>query len=123
MPYMPRPYNITPGLEAAAYSTVTICLGTLSFPGKTEEDEIGDHGQPLDEVDEVILKTFADEPFSSVRELARHTCLSRTSVHRHLTCSLGFTVRHLRWIPHRLSPGQKAERVALSREFLSMLNQ
>jgi AraC-like DNA-binding protein len=91
-------------------------LQTLSFRGKTEEKEICDHDQPLDEVDEAILKAFADESFSSVRELSRHTCLSRTTVHRNFTCSLGFTVRHLRWVPHRLSPGQKAKRVSLSRE-------
>jgi hypothetical protein len=82
--------------EAVAYSTVTMYLRTLSFRGKTEEEEIGDHDQPLNEVDEAILKALADEPCSSVRDLARHMCLSRTMVHQHLTCSLGFTVRHLR---------------------------
>jgi hypothetical protein len=50
-------------------------LRTLSFRGKTEEEEIGDHDQPLDEVDEAILKARADEPFSSVRVLEGHTCL------------------------------------------------
>jgi DNA-binding transcriptional ArsR family regulator len=117
-----RDLEETLGPEAVAYSTATMHLRTLSSRGKTEEEEIGDHDQPLDEVDEAIFKVLADEPFSSVRELARHTCLSRTAVHRHLTCSLGFAVRHLRWVPHRLSPGQKAKRVALSRELLSMLD-
>jgi AraC-like DNA-binding protein len=101
------------GPEAVAHSTVTMYLRTLSFRGKTEDEEIGDQDQPLDKVDEAILKALADEPFPSVRELTQHTCLSRTTVHRHLTCSLGFTVRHLRWVPHRLLPGQKAKRVAL----------
>jgi hypothetical protein len=93
---------------------------TLSFRGKTEEEEIGDHDRPLDEA---ILKALADGPFSSLRELAQHTCISRTTVHRHLTCSLGFTAPDLRWVPHRLSPRQKAKRVAPSRELLSMLHQ
>jgi hypothetical protein len=87
-----RDLQETLGPEAVAYSTVTMYLRTLRFRGKTEEEEISDHGQPLDEVDEAILKALACEPFASVRELARHTCLSRTTVHRHLTCSLGFTV-------------------------------
>jgi AraC-like DNA-binding protein len=113
----------TLGPQAVAYSTVTMYLRTLSFRGKTEEEEIGDHDQPLDEGDEVILKALAGESFPSVRELAQHTCLSRTTVHRHLTCSFGLTVRHLRWVTHRLSPGQKAKGVALSRELLSMLDQ
>jgi hypothetical protein len=91
-----RDLEETLGPEAVPYSTVTIYLRTLSFRGKTKEVEIGDHDQPLDEVDEAILKALADKHFSSVRKLARYTCLSRTTVHRHLTCSLGFTVRHLR---------------------------
>jgi hypothetical protein len=74
----------TLGPEAVGYSTVTMYLRMLSFGGKTEEEEISDHDQPLDEVDEAILKALADEPFSSVRRLARHTCLSRTTVHWHL---------------------------------------
>jgi DNA-binding MarR family transcriptional regulator len=104
-----RDLEETFGPEAVAYSTVTMYLRTLSFRGKTEEEEIGDHDQPLDEIDEAILKALADEPFPSVRELARHMCLSRTMVHRHLTCSFGLTVRHLHWVPHWLSPGQKAK--------------
>jgi hypothetical protein len=80
-------------------------LRTLSFCGKTEEDGIGDHDKPLDEVDEDILKALADNPFSSVRKLARRTCLSRTTVYQHLTCSLRFAVRRFCWVAHRLSPG------------------
>jgi hypothetical protein len=90
-----RDLEETLGPEAVVYSTVATRLRTLGFRGKTEEEEISNRDQPLDEVDEVILKALADEPFSSVRELALHTCLYRTTVHRHLTCSLGFTVRHL----------------------------
>jgi AraC-like DNA-binding protein len=118
-----RDLEETLGPEVVAYSTMTMYLRTLSFRGKTEEEEIVDHDQPLDEVDEAILKSLADEPFPSVRELARHTCLSRTTVHRPLTYSLGSAVRHLRWVPHRLSPSQKAKGFALSRELLSMLDQ
>jgi hypothetical protein len=118
-----RALEETLGPEAVAYSIVTMYLRTLSLHGKTEEEAIGDYDQPLDEVDEAILKALAGEPFSSVRELARHTCLFRTTVHRHLACSLGFTVRHLRWVPNWLPLGQKAKRVALSKELLWMLDQ
>jgi hypothetical protein len=34
---------------------------------------------------------------------------------------LGFQVRHLRWVPHRLSDIQKSNRVELPRAFLSLL--
>jgi hypothetical protein len=34
-----------------------------------------------------------------VRELSWRICLPRFTVHRHLTQSLHFTVRHLPWVP------------------------
>jgi DNA-binding MarR family transcriptional regulator len=80
-----RDLEETLGPEAVAHSTATMYLRMLTVRGKTEGEEIGDHDQPLDEVDEAILKVLADEPFPSVRELARHTCVSGTTVHRHLT--------------------------------------
>ena len=120
-----RDLEETLGPEAIAYSTVTFYLRTSRFriPTEMEEGEAEAEVSPVCEVDEAILKALADEPFSSVRELARHTCLSRTTVHRHLTCSLGFTVRHLRWVPHRLSDSQKTMRVTLSTELLRLLEQ
>jgi c-di-GMP-related signal transduction protein len=56
------------------------------------------------------MKAFGDNLFSSVRELSWLTCLSRSNVHRHLTKSLGLTVRLLRWVPHRLTDDQKTIR-------------
>jgi uncharacterized protein YueI len=49
----------------------------------------------------------------SIRELARPACIPVTTVQRHLTQSLGFVVKHLRWVPHTLSPIQKTERAIL----------
>jgi hypothetical protein len=57
-------------------------------------------------VNEAILTALAEFPFpfpfSSVREFSRRICLSTSIVHwhGHLTQSLRFTVRHLRWVPH-----------------------
>jgi hypothetical protein len=57
-------------------------------------------------VDEAILTALAEFlfpfPFPSVRELSRRICLPRSTVHPHphLTQSLRFTMRHLRWVPH-----------------------
>jgi hypothetical protein len=52
-------------------------------------------------VDEAILTALAEFPFSSLCELSRRVCLPRSTVHRHrhLTQSLRFTVRHVRWVP------------------------
>jgi hypothetical protein len=109
------------GSNAVSYSTVTRFIRMMSCTDVTDVDEI--HGGPksINETDEAILKALSDESFSSVRELARHTCLSKTTIHRHLTLSLGFTVRHLRWMPHHLSNDQKSKRVELSKQLLSIL--
>jgi hypothetical protein len=109
--------------EAIASSTVTFHLRAPRLRTANEGEEEQGEVTPVAEVDETILKALADEPFSSVRELEWHTCLSRTAVHRHLTRSLGFTVRHIRWVPHRLSDDQKRMRVSVSSELLRLLEQ
>jgi hypothetical protein len=39
-------------------------------------------------------------PFASVRELAKSLCISRVTVWRRLTGSLGFVTKHLHWPSH-----------------------
>jgi hypothetical protein len=77
----------------------------MSGQSKEAPDEAG--VTRTDSVDAVILKVVTDNPFSSVPELSRMTCLSRLTIHRRLTQSLGFTVGQLHWISHRLSDDQK----------------
>jgi hypothetical protein len=59
-----------------------------------------------------------------VRELWRRICLPRSTVHRHrhLTQSLRFTVRHLRWVPHALTTEQKQIPVQMAIELLQVLS-
>jgi hypothetical protein len=72
-------------------------------------------------IDQVILDILEHYPFSSIWELARLTCIPTTTVHRHLTQSLGFVVKHLRWVPPTLTPAQKTERATFSIELLRQL--
>jgi AraC-like DNA-binding protein len=76
----------------------------FSAQSKEAPDEAG--VARTDSVDAAILKALTNNSFSSVRELSQLTCLSISTVHRRLTESLGFTVRHLHWIPHQLSDDQ-----------------
>jgi hypothetical protein len=48
---------------------------------------------------QAILDALEHYPFSSIRELASLTCISTTTVHRHLRQSLGFVAKHLRLVP------------------------
>jgi hypothetical protein len=75
----------------------------------------------LNAVDQAILTALADYPFLSVRELSRRTCLPRSTVHRHLTQSLHFTIRHLRQVPYFLTQEQKELRVHMAGELLRIL--
>jgi MoxR-like ATPase len=89
------------------YSTVTrwLCEAQLDQFSETAVDFTED--AEVDEIDEAILSALEVQPFGSVRDIARFTRLARSTVHWHLTRSLGFLVRHLRWIPPLLTEEQK----------------
>jgi hypothetical protein len=72
-------------------------------------------------IDQAILDALEHYSFSSIWELACLTCVPTTTVHRYLTQSLGFVVKHLRWVPHTLTPPQKTECAILSIELLRQL--
>jgi hypothetical protein len=50
-----------------------------------------------------------------LRDLIRHTYLSRITIQWRLTGSLGLTIRHLLWVPHCLTNAQKENRDNLSK--------
>jgi hypothetical protein len=108
------------GPNAVSYSSVTRYLHEAQFLPSKPESHPADIQRDLDDSDQTILVALEDSPFASVRQLSRLTHLSSTTVYRHLTQSLGFGARHLRWVPHALSDAQKGERVNLSRRPLRM---
>jgi hypothetical protein len=86
----------TLGNDAVAYSTVTKYARSAQFSGRKEATRPEAPDVEHSPVDEAIPTALAEFPFSSVRELSRRICLPRSSVHRHLTQSFCFMVRHLR---------------------------
>jgi hypothetical protein len=72
-------------------------------------------------IDQAILDTLEQYPFSSIWELAGFTFIPTTPIHRHLTQSFGFVVKHLRWVSNTLTPTQETERATLSIELLHQL--
>jgi hypothetical protein len=71
----------TLGPEAVAYSIVMWYRGTLEFVGQNEWAYDEAELTWTDLVDEAIMKAVGDNPFSSVHQLSRLTCLSRSTVH------------------------------------------
>jgi hypothetical protein len=63
--------------------------------------------QKLDFVDETILIALEEELYSSICQISQNTLLSKSTAYHHLIGSLGYEVKHLRWVPHRLSEEQK----------------
>jgi hypothetical protein len=103
------------GPDAIAYSSVTSYPRQRQFPAISSEpsDE-----PPTAIIDGAILDALDKQPFFSVKELAKLTCIPTKMVYRLLTRSLGFVVKHLRWVPHTLTETQKAQRITLSNQLL-----
>jgi hypothetical protein len=97
--------------DAPAYSPVTLWLRQERLPRFSESDDDLTDDPQVDETDQAILSALTIQPFGSVRDIARLMYPSCSTVHLHLTRSLGFRVRHLRWIPHVLTHEQMLNRV------------
>jgi hypothetical protein len=67
----------TLGVEAVAYPTVTWYLRAAKFPAQSKEAPDEAREMRADSGNTAILKALTDNPFSSVRELLRLTCMSR----------------------------------------------
>jgi hypothetical protein len=72
-------------------------------------------------IENAIPDALEKQPFSSIRELAKLTCIPTVTVHRHLTQSLGLVVKSLRWVSHSRTNTQKAQSVTLSNRLLRKL--
>jgi hypothetical protein len=88
--------------DAVAYSMVTKSVRSAQVSGRKEATPPEDPYVERSPVDKAILTALPEFPFSSVRGLSRRICLPRSTVQwrRHLTQSLRFTVRQLRYVPH-----------------------
>jgi hypothetical protein len=114
----------TLGNDAVASSTVTKYAWSAQFSGRKEATPPEAPDVERSSVGEARLAALGEFPFSSVHEFSRRICLRRSTVHRHrhLTQSLRFTVRHLRWVPHFFTAEQKQTRVQMSIELLQVLS-
>jgi hypothetical protein len=68
------------------------------------------------------IRTALDEqPFSSMRNIARRMCIPTTAMWSRVTNSIGFTVKHIRRAPDKLNDAQHAVRAQMSNELLAIL--
>ena len=82
---------------------------------------ISEKSQDGDENLTLILKTLAEHPYASVRQIGKLTGIPKSTVFDALTRKLHYKLYHLRWIPHSLNSDQKENRVELSKLLLETI--
>jgi hypothetical protein len=107
--------------EAKSDGTVTCYLGRRSFSSSKIPQPSESPPPILNASDEAILLASSEEPFASVRRLARTVRPYPSTVYDHLRHKLGLTVRYLHCVSDLLSEADKHTRAQLSFELFEML--
>ena len=112
----------------AVYGSASPSLPTVSLWWHRAAEgrvDVGDNprvGRPKDHENvDAIASYLQDQPFSSLRAIALALDIPKSTVENIVKCSLGLKHFNLRWVPHELSPYQKAERVRIARDLLATL--
>jgi len=113
--------NAVLGEKTISYSSVTRYLRERSFrDSSAAPDPEVDFDAP-NLVEQAIQEALDERPFSSLRQLAKRILVPMSTVRYHLVNCMGYKLKHVRWVPHTLSTGQKTARVERSRDLLSVL--
>jgi hypothetical protein len=87
---------------------------------ETVEDDERPGRYPRNDLGDTVLRFHENQPHSSCRETSKALYSPRTTILRVLD-DLGLHFFATRWIHHRLSDAQKADRVELSQHMLDMM--
>jgi hypothetical protein len=68
-----------------------------------------------------IASVLADAPFLPLRQIAKRVMISKSTVYRHLTSGMGWRLKRLRWVPHRLTDVEKVTRFQKTQELWAVL--
>jgi hypothetical protein len=83
----------TLGAEAISCPSVTRSLREMKFAASNPEVVFSELIREHDDCDQVILLALDEQPFASIRQLARLTYLLRTTIHRGTRSILPFLHR------------------------------
>jgi hypothetical protein len=96
-------------------------VGTRSRAGRETVEDDERPGRPRqNDLGDAVLRFLEKQPHSSSCEISKALYSPRTTILRVLN-DFGFRFFAPRWIRHRLSDAQKADRVELSRHMLDMM--
>jgi histone-lysine N-methyltransferase SETMAR len=76
---------------------------------------------PIEGLDAQILQLLEEDPYISARQMAQSLHVSFTTVCNRLSNSLGMRCCNLRFVPHMLTPDQKAKRTEMAEAMLREL--
>jgi hypothetical protein len=110
------------GQGTVGYSTITRCLRKRSFPHSSESAEEEPGIRSCDPIDRAILQALNQQPFSSLRQLAKRTLIPAISIRYRLVDRMGYKIKHCKCVLHRLSAARKQTRVTVSRNLLDLLH-
>jgi len=99
------------GEIAVSYASVTRYLRKPSFTGNSEASQIVEEKSSKILIQDAILSFLEDEPFASLRTIAKGTRIPKSTILYQLTYVMGWSIKHLRWIPHKLTDEQKQRRL------------
>jgi hypothetical protein len=104
------------------YSTITRYLRKQSFANAShlapEESDLG----AVNTIDNAILQTLDEQPFVSLRQIAKRKLIPMSRVRYRLVNKMTYKLKHCKWVPHRLSEAQKQTRAATSKRLMDLLD-
>jgi hypothetical protein len=74
-------------------------------------------------LDDLIALVLSEEPFLSVRQIAKKVMMSKLIVYRHLTQIMGWKLRHLMGVPHSLTESEQMNGVQRAPDVLDFYSQ
>lgn len=110
--YGPDSYDI----EKIKYWTRQFKLGRVNVDNNKSTGR-----PPLEYLDAKIIKLLIDYPFSSIRSIAEELHESHSTIFDHITKTLGYKNRSLKWVPHELTCDMKEKRYKDSKLLLDYL--
>jgi transposase len=109
------------GENTISYSTVGKYVRKFVLAAKEADTPILSTSDADFSLDDRIALVLSEEPFLSTRQIAHKVMMSKSTVHRHLTQSMRWKLRHLKWVPHTLTESEKVTRVQRTTELLGLL--
>ena len=108
--------------ESIHYSTITDWIRKIKRGESILVRKTGSGPSSDEIIDQKIYAELNCYPFHSLRTLSTCLKIPKSTIYDHLK-KMGFTVKHLKFVPHVLNSEQKLNRVRLAKQLLEVIAQ